>query len=139
MNFSLGLLSVTVSELVLLTTALLLASMVVLAFRRIHRLEAKLDQHQRQAMREIKMVNQGAIGIGRRLAAIEKGLKKPEKVADFAAIRAQVLAQQPTATAAAKPQATDTEEVSFDKQPPSHKRTKAEQALSAWLNDSQSA
>ncbi|EAR09416.1 hypothetical protein [Reinekea blandensis] len=139
MNLSFGFLSVTVTELVLLTTVLLLTLLVGLAFRRIQRLTAALDQHQRHSMREIKMVNQGAIGIGRRLATLEKGLKKPEKVADFTAIRAQVLAQQPNATSVVKPHIKDTEEVSFDQQPPSHQRTKAEQALSAWLNDSQSA
>lgn len=138
MNSLLGVLSFSVTELLLLAMLLVVGVLALVAYRRIRRLEARLEQSQRQIMQEIKMVNQGAIGIGRRFAAIEKGLKKPQKVADFSAIRAEALAKQ-TAQPETPKHAKESDHVSIVEKPASPKKTKAEQALFAWLNDHQTA
>lgn len=140
MMSSIGLVSLSVTEIVLFSLLLGLIGLVVIAFRRISQLETRLEQSQRQAQREIKMVNQGAIGIGRRFATIEKRLKKPEKVADFAAIRAQTLADAKSpAKSVPTAQPKESAHARSSEIPSPKKRTKAERALSAWLNDHQSA
>lgn len=107
--------------------------------RRMHKLEARLEAFQRLSTREIKMVNQGAIGIGRRFAAIEKDLKKPEKVANFA--QAHASAQEKLQLRSAEEPVPDStpEAREVKTQTRSARRTRAEQALSAWLNDQQTA
>lgn len=113
--------------------------------RRIRRLEAKLLQTQSMLAREIKMVNQGAIGVGRRFAQVEKKLNKASeqtaqykatdvktnniqlsKASKFAQIQAQAV--KPTVSQP-KPTQTATQGLT----------TKAEQSLTSWLKEHQTA
>ena len=66
----------TVLEQGLIVGMVLLVSLVVITWRRLARLEARFVLSQAQSVRELKMLNQSAIGVGRRLAGIEKNLKK---------------------------------------------------------------
>lgn len=129
----------SVLELSLFTSVLFLIGFSVLAFRRIAQLELRLQQVKITTTRELKMVNQGAIGIGRRCAALEKNLKKPANVANFDAIKeakmaasafeqvAKTVRQEPVA----QPVKTETRASGLS--------TRAEKALSAWINENQTA
>ena len=113
--------------------------------RRIRRLEAKLMQTQSMLAREIKMVNQGAIGVGRRFAQVEKKLNKtPAQAAMFTATEvksadlqlskaskfAQIQAQ------AVKPKVSKPKPIQTATQ---GLTTKAEQSLTSWLKEHQTA
>ncbi|MFQ3231638.1 hypothetical protein [Reinekea sp.] len=113
--------------------------------RRIRRLEAKLLQTQSMLTREIKMVNQGAIGVGRRFAQVEKKLIKASdqrpkfeatdvkthnlqlsKASKFAQIQAQAV--KPSVS---QPKLAQTATQGLT--------TKAEQSLTSWLKEHQTA
>jgi hypothetical protein len=108
-------------------------------------LEAKLAQTQSMLAREIKMVNQGAIGVGRRFAHVEKKLiKASDQVAEFKAKELQVAETvSPTESKFSqiqaqivKPKAAKRKPVQADKQ---GLTTKAEQSLTSWLKEHQTA
>jgi hypothetical protein len=132
--------SLEIFELVLLATLLVMAAMYLLSIKRIATLEKRLGQFQVTTTREIKMVNQGAIGIGRRCAAIEKNLKKPANVASFEAIKE---ARQIASAYEQAAQAVSTKAPPKPVQKPKDKKsgltTRAEQALSAWINENKTA
>lgn len=112
--------------------------------RRIKRLEDRLAQTQALLAREIKMVNQGAIGVGRRFAQVEKKmqgtggakasfqvkptreekpLSKASKFAQIQELAAKQVVQEPQRKTAA----------------PKGLTTKAEQSLTSWLKEQQTA
>ena len=112
----------------------------LLTWRRLARLEARFLVSQAQLMRELKMVNQGAIGMGRRLAGIEKNVKKSSNVANFAQAKelkhatgsryAEVEQALSTAAQPEKPTVSDRTR---------GLTTRAEQALSSWINEHKTA
>lgn len=127
-------------EISLLSIVLSLGIVIALSMRRIARLEKRLGQLQVTTTREIKMVNQGAIGIGRRCAAIEKNLKKPANVASFEAIKeARQIASAYEQAAQAVAEKATPEPVQKPKPEKSGLSTRAEQALSAWINENKTA
>ena len=126
-------------ELFLTVGLLMSALMILMTLKRINGLQRQLHASQLTMAREIKMVNQGAIGVGRRFAEIEKKLKKGSNVASFAPAqelktRKQRFAQvqedvvQASKSVSAKPSVASRA-----------LSTKAEQALSAWLNEQKTA
>lgn len=130
----------TVLEQGLMVAMVLLLSLVVLTWRRLARLEARFVLSQAQAARELKMLNQSAIGVGRRLAGIEKNVKKSSNVSSFA--EAQDLKQstvhrfadvQKAVTNAPQPEAPLAREINVGL------TTRAEQALSSWINEHKTA
>ncbi|MDO7644226.1 MAG: hypothetical protein MUQ62_05905 [Reinekea forsetii] len=130
----------TVLEQGLIVGMVLLVSLVVITWRRLARLEARFLLSQAQSVRELKMLNQSAIGVGRRLAGIEKNLKKSSNVSSFA--EAQDLKQstvhrfadvQKAVTNAPQPEAPVAKESTLGL------TTRAEQALSSWINEHKSA
>lgn len=124
-------------DLSLLLVIVTLALSVVLAFRRISVLEARLVSVQRTASRDIKMVNQGAIGIGRRFAAIEKHLKKPTNVARFEAAKEKAPNLEPSTPVTPEPKPAAVAEPPKAQVPAMS--TQAEQALSAWITEHKTA
>jgi hypothetical protein len=112
----------------------------VITWRRLARLEARFVLSQAQSMRELKMLNQSAIGVGRRLAGIEKNSKKSSNVSSFA--EAQELKQstvnrfadvQKAVASASQAEAPLAREVNVGL------TTRAEQALSSWINENKTA
>jgi len=133
-------LSVSVIEVSLAASVIFFASLTFFSLRRISSLEAKLQTAQLTMAREIKMVNQGAIGMGRRFAIIEKNLKKPTNVANFES--AKELKRTPSRTyaeAQAVVQRTQKVETQPVKERTRGLTTRAEHALSEWINDHQTA
>lgn len=123
--------------------SLLLMSFLVtlMAFRRIAQLEEKLQLVHVNMTRDIKMVNQGAIGIGRRFSTIEKSLKKSSKVAQFESVQDKKsdiatfasISKRVLAESKPEPKPRTTVKGTYGRS------TKAEQALSAWISDHQTA
>ena len=129
----------TIIEWVLLSLVLLLSGLSVLCLRRISALESRLHKVQVAAQREIKMVNQGAIGIGRRFAMIEKNLKKSKNVASFDAPPAKQKTVKPFQEVVQSIQPLRPEPSLGAVKPRNGQSTRAEQALSAWINEHQTA
>lgn len=129
----------TLLEIALSIMLMLLAVTTILTMRRLSSVEDRLQRLQLTTAREIKMVNQGAIGIGRRFAVIEKNLKKSANVASFEA------AKETRRAASSFQKVVSAMQPEVDSTPDRHKpvratsSTRAEQALSAWINDHQSA
>ncbi|MFT4674748.1 MAG: hypothetical protein ACI9K8_000479, partial [Reinekea sp.] len=130
----------TLLEQGLIVCMVLLVSLCVVTWRRLARLEAQFVVSQAQSLRELKMMNQSAIGVGRRLAGIEKNLKKSSNVSSFA--EAQDLKQstvhrfadvQKAVTNASQPEAPAAREINVGL------TTRAEQALSSWINEHKTA
>jgi|TARA_B110000503_G_scaffold120457_1_gene183114 hypothetical protein len=130
----------TLLEQGLIVGMVLLVSLVVITWRRLARLEARFVLSQAQSMRELKMLNQSAIGVGRRLAGIEKNSKKSSNVSSFA--EAQELKQstvnrfadvQKAVASASQAEAPLAREVNVGL------TTRAEQALSSWINENKTA
>ncbi len=82
---SLSTLAISSLDLALFGCIAVLTVIVLLNRRRIDRLESRLEHLQLLTTRELKMVNQGSIGMGRRFAVIEKQLKNSNNVAKFEA------------------------------------------------------
>jgi len=130
----------TVLEQSLVIGLSLFVMLFLLTWRRLARLEARFVVSQVQLIRELKMVNQGSIGMGRRLAGIEKNIKKSSNVANFAEAKelkqstenryAQVQQALSTATQSEKPTVNDRTR---------GLTTRAEQALSLWINEHKTA
>lgn len=129
-----------------------LAIQVWLTKRQVAKLEARLAHNQLQLAREIKQVNQGAIGVGRRFAKVEKALQtgpkqpvqerktakpvsaeKGQKLASkFSVIHEGMssnLNSQPTLSA------TPANQPSKSTQGVRGLTTKAEASLTAWLSE----
>ena len=127
----------SVLEITLMISVIVFALISVTGIKRVNRLEALLARSQSATAREIKMVNQGAIGLGRRFARIEKDLKKTSNVARFEPPK-ETAPTQFKSVAKSVPKAT-TQPSSRLKSPGSAKTTRAEQALSAWINENKTA
>jgi maltodextrin utilization protein YvdJ len=127
----------SILEVFLMASVMLLAVFSFVNQRRVSRLELLLSSSQTATSREIKMVNQGAIGLGRRFARIEKELKKPSNVARFEAPKETTPSQfKPVAQAVSKPVKQQPKAI---KPKTLGKATRAEQALSAWINENKTA
>lgn len=123
-----------------------------LAVRRVIRLEKKLVTLQRNFQRDLNMVNQGAIGVGRRFAVIEKRLAQPASVAEFKLPMKEVKAKAESSPKTVEQQSAETPVETRAKavkqsqpqpkpQPKALPETlsQAEKALSAWVNAQKSA
>lgn len=141
---SLAGIQVSVLEVTLLIALVALTCATILNAVRVSQLQKKLETYQLSTSREIKMVNQGSIGLGRRFASFEKEIKAgvrvasaPEQtakgkkaVASFERIRNQVMSPEKTGSSGGKAEAYS-DERKF--------KTRAEQTLSSWLTEQQSA
>ena len=110
--------------------------------RRLAALDAKLSKVQVNTAREIKMVNQGAIGIGRRFALIEKNLKQSKNVASFDAAKESRRANdsfKAVVQSIHAEQSVPTERPVKTEPMRAKQSTRAEQALTTWINEHQSA
>ncbi|WP_320826705.1 hypothetical protein [Reinekea sp.] len=130
----------TVLEQFLVVGMGLLGVLVLVISRRMARLEARSLLSQAHLLRELKMVNQGAIGMGRRLAGIEANVKKSSKIASFA--EAQELKHATGRRFAEAQQAVSLAPQA--EKPTVNVRTRglttrAEQALSSWINEHKTA
>lgn len=96
--------------------------------RKIRRLEQKLVSQHRFLRQELKMMSQGAIGVGIRVKHLEKQIK--HQPSPFEQLLTQQTAEHPTTTAerqvAEVPQAMTRPE-----------RSRAERSLSDWMRDYQ--
>ena len=129
----------TAIEWTLLGTVFFLACLSVICIRRISALESKLSKVQVTTHREIKMVNQGAIGIGRRFAVIEKNLKKSKNVASFDVPSVKNKQERPFEEVVKSIQPIRPVAPKAVVTPRNGHSTRAEQALSTWINDHQTA
>jgi len=132
-------LELTSVEWLLIVTVILLAGLNIMSLRRLSALESKLLKVQVSAHREIKMVNQGAIGIGRRFAVIEKNLKKSKNVARFEAPLVKEKKDKAFKEVVQSIKPSRPEPTVSAAKPRSGHSTRAEQALSSWINDHQTA
>jgi hypothetical protein len=122
----------------------------IICLKRIARLQCQMNAFQSNAKREIKMVNQGAIGLGRRFSNLEARFKKStmvtksevmnltkkNQVSAFELIRNQAVQEPETSTPSEQAQV----EVANINQPrPRKLKTQAEQTLSRWINEQQTA
>jgi hypothetical protein len=137
-----------VETILIVSAVLFVAALFYTSQRRIRRLEAKLAQTQSMLAREIKMVNQGAIGIGRRFAQVEKKINhSSNNVATFKAKETKTPSSQlyhASKFAEIQAQAKQAAKVKIDKPKPvkvatQGLTTKAEQSLTAWLKENQTA
>lgn len=129
----------TFLEISLFSMLIGLAITCVACFRRMTHIEHRLQRLQHNTHREISMVNQGAIGIGRRLAKVELNLKKPANVANFAAPKDKSAKVSQFESVAQSIKPTPIEQPVAKKISKVAQSTRAEQALSAWINENQTA
>lgn len=123
-----------------------MAVVCVVSLRKIALLELRVQHFQKMTQRDVSMVNQGAIGMGRRLAKIEKELKKSSNVANFPSAKAKASRDnsQPAQHSKFESVANSVQNQSAPpplktQTRPVEKSTRAEQALSAWISKNQSA
>jgi hypothetical protein len=127
----------SVLEITLMLSVIAFALVSITGIRRVNRLETLLARSQSATAREIKMVNQGAIGLGRRFARIEKDLKKTSNVARFEPPKETTPTQfKSVSKSVRKATAQPSNRL---KSQGSGKTTRAEQALSAWINENKTA
>ncbi|MDN3649042.1 hypothetical protein QWZ13_08990 [Reinekea marina] len=139
--FSLNFVEVTLFSIVLLLSVITFVS----NKRRINRLENRLEQAQALLTREIKMVNQGAIGVGRRFAQVEKKIKSGgSTVASFSSVKPK--SEEKPLSNASKFAQIQQQAAKLDVQKPKRNTaapkgltTKAEQTLTSWLKEQQTA
>lgn len=129
-----------------------LAIQVWLTRRQVAKLEARLAHNQLQLARDIKQVNQGAIGVGRRFAKVEKALqtipKQPvqerKTVTHVSGQSSQKLASKFSAIQDAvafnpssqpKPSPAPVSKLPKSTQSVRGLTTKAEASLTAWLSE----
>lgn len=116
--------------------------------RRVAKLEARLAHNQLQLAREIKQVNQGAIGVGRRFAKVEKALHSapklvaqerkpstPVSVEKNQKLVSKFSAIQDTMALSPAPNTTIASQLPKGKQSVRGLTTKAEASLTAWLSE----
>ncbi|MEJ2044414.1 MAG: hypothetical protein P8X74_04705 [Reinekea sp.] len=122
---------------------ILLSVLLILNRRKLELLENRLEQIKLTSTREIKMLNQGTIGMGRRFEALEKqcqvnrkadnSLPSKNTVADNVSSFEAVMKNVKKPSRAAKPVAKA--------QPQRHSQpsSQAEKALSEWVRANQTA
>ena len=115
--------------------------MLFISRRRIEQLERRIEQLQITTTRELTMVSQGSIGIGRRCAALEKQMKAQASAAQFSK---PGRASNEKAFAAAMQRAQevmDSTKTVAKKSPQRHSAhtSNAEKALSEWVKANQTA
>ena len=133
---------ITFLDVALAACVVLLSVFLMLNRRRTELLESRLEQIRLTSTREIKMLNQGSIGMGRRFAALEKQIqadrnvtsvaaKKPvaDNVSSFKAVMNNVKKPSVSAKPVAKPQPQRHSQLS----------SQAEKALSEWVRANQTA
>lgn len=126
--------------LVLGTLVLLLAANLWHHARKIRRLEQKLVSQHRFFRQELKMMSQGAIGVGHRVKHLEKRMRQqPDTAAPVAAGKPPSAFEQllkgydpvPGERPVSKPR-TETADIRSTTPPP---QSRAEQALADWMKD----
>lgn len=100
--------------------------------RKISQLETRLGQAQQTLRQEVKMMGQGAIGVGHRVKHLEKQMRK--QASPFEQLLMQSAQAPEPAPAAPKP---ERKEVVPKAERPVSSRTqsRAEQALAQWMSD----
>lgn len=115
-------LSFTTLELALLGTLAALTISMLVAMHKIRRLDERVAKLQRTTQKEIKMVSQGAIGMGRRVASLEREHKTSPTAARFSARSSAAEQRHAAATRTAS-------------KPSPKLSTQAEKALSEWVSE----
>ncbi|MHA7878395.1 MAG: hypothetical protein ACX931_01290 [Saccharospirillum sp.] len=101
--------------------------------RKVRRLSAQLDHQQQRFHQELTMISQSAMGVGNRVKHLERQLRQQPNPFDQALVRAVSAATEkpPKATAQqASPVQTGADATGESS------RSRAEQALSRWMQDS---
>ena len=148
----LGGIQLSIIELVLSSCLALFALITLFSLHRISRLQAQLAHLHDEAFREIKMVNQGAIGLGRRFSHLESNMKNraaavAAPVESVSATQAQETEMTAQAFEAYRRQAMAESEAveqasvqTAQKAAPTRRfKTVAEQSLSRWMNEQKMA
>ncbi|TCS39939.1 hypothetical protein [Reinekea marinisedimentorum] len=143
---ALGGVQLSILEIILTVGFLSLSVATALCLKRIAGLQQQVTTFQCNASREIKMVNQGAIGLGRRFSLLEARLKKstaasaPEPVK--ASIKSQVsafeLIHNQSIDASVSEPVGNAKTTAHPARTRKHK-TQAEQSLSRWMSEQQPA
>lgn len=141
-------LSITAFNIIAMVVIVALCVQVWMTRRQVAKLEARLMQSERQLSREIKQVNHGAIGIGRRFSKVEKALshttgpvsqpvKKPstEKSQALASVFSAIQEQVAAEIISEPPKMTANTAPAKQPQRGSGLTTKAEAALTNWLKE----
>lgn len=145
---TLGGIQLSILEILLTIGFVSLTATTFVCMKRIAKLQQQVTTFQSDASREIKMVNQGAIGLGRRFSLLEARFKKSvvssaaaqekasskNQVSAFELIRNETLSQPQSEVAAQAESAT-----AAAKTPARKHRTQAEQSLSRWMSEQQTA
>lgn len=99
--------------------------------RRINRLEARLGQMHQALRQEVKMMGQGAIGVGHRVKYLEKQMRSQPSAFE------QLLMQpQPEAPLPETPRPARSRAAAVTEKPESPRtQSRAEQALAKWMSD----
>ncbi len=139
--------SVLILGMALLTLVLLLTGLLWHHARKIRRLEQKLVSQHRFFRQEMKMMNQGAIGVGHRVKHLEKQVRQQPVTPTAAKPQAapgtfeQLLkgyneAPAPSPIPASKPR-KETAAIRSTAEPSKPMQSRAEQALADWMKDYQ--
>lgn len=100
--------------------------------RKIRQLEARLGQAQQSLRQEVKMMGQGAIGVGHRVKHLEKQMRKqPSPFEQLLMHSAQAPEPTPSTTKPERKAVAPTPE----KPVSSRTQSRAEQALAQWMSD----
>ncbi|WP_028670041.1 hypothetical protein [Saccharospirillum impatiens] len=100
--------------------------------RKIRQLEARLG-HTHQALRqEVKMMGQGAIGVGHRVKHLEKQMRTQPSPFEQLLMHGTQVAEPANKPAKAKPHAAV---APMEKPASSRGQSRAEQALAQWMSD----
>lgn len=130
---------------ILVTMVLLLVGILWHHARKIRRLEQKLVSQHRFFRQEMKMMSQGAIGVGQRVKHLEKQVRQQPSAPPVAKAKAgassfeQLLkgygqAPAPAPSPVSKPR-TETADIRSTAVPSKPMQSRAEQALADWMKD----
>lgn len=101
--------------------------------RKIRQLETRLAQAQQALRQEVKMMGQGAIGVGHRVKHLEKQMRKqPSPFEQLLMHSAQTPEPTPVTV---KPERKKTVAPEPEKPVSSRTQSRAEQALAQWMSD----
>ena len=100
--------------------------------RRLRQLEARLEQTHQALRQEVKMMGQGAIGVGHRVKHLEKQLRT--QPSPFEQLLMQSANTPEPVSEAERPKAQP-KMAPIEKPAPARSQSRAEQALAQWMSD----
>ncbi len=130
----------SILEIILIVSVIILSITTIITVQRLSDLKSELTMNQRSLVRELKMVNSASIGLGRRFSSIEKKMTKASSVSSM---------ERSVDTSLAATQYAEIQdriaknqfqvEAKKTSRPTTQLKTKAEQSLSSWLTEHQTA